>query len=97
MEHTAKNSSNTPEILDESSAKRVQNLARQAGISPQELIKAAIENFAPAPVPRTLKARTELGKRLRTIRARIRRSRQPLLDEAALEAELAARRGERNP
>lgn len=46
-------------------------------------------------VPQTAIAQPSLGEQLRAIRARIIASGEPLLDEEALSAEVAERRGER--
>jgi hypothetical protein len=71
----------------------VEELYEQAqGLTPEERQRLALLLVSPL-IPVT--PEPTLGERLRAIRARIVASGEPLLDEAALEAEIADRRGER--
>jgi hypothetical protein len=71
----------------------VEELYQQAQqLSPEERQRLALLLVAP-PAPAT--PPSPLGERLRAIRAKVVASGEPLLDEAALEAEIAERRGER--
>lgn len=70
----------------------VEELYQQAQqLSPEERHRLALLLVgSPAPAAPD----SSLGERLRAIRARIVAQGEPLLDEAALEAEIAGRRGE---
>lgn len=86
----------TQELVNDELNRRVQELSREVGISPRELVREAVEEFAASHKPTNgTKARTELGRRLRAIRARIVRGGEPLLDAAGLDREVSERRGER--
>lgn len=71
----------------------VEELYQQAQhLSPEERQRLALLLVAP---PSPTAPMSPLGERLRAIRAKVVASGEPLLDEAALEAEIAERRGER--
>lgn len=69
----------------------VEELYQQAQqLSPEQ--RRGLVRFLVA-VPESATPEARLGERLRAIRAKIVASGEPLLDEAALEAEIAERRG----
>jgi hypothetical protein len=84
------------DFINDELGERLEELSRAVGLTPRELIREAVEEFAASRKERNgSKDRTELGRRLRAIRARIVKSGEPLLDAAGLDAEIAERRGER--
>jgi len=72
--------------------------ARLSAFSPGEQVPAArTHDSAGVPCDRTLKSRTELGRRLREIRRRIVAAGEPLLGWDEFDREMQERRGEHEP
>lgn len=85
------------DLVDEELSRRVEELSREVGMNPRELVREAVEEFAALRKPRQARASTSaLGQRLRAIRAKIVRSGIPLVDIEDVDRELADSRRERN-
>ena len=84
------------DIIDAELHRRVEEVSREVGISPHDLVREAVEEFAESRnPPESAVPETALGKRLRAFRARIVRSGAPLLGAAELDRELAEGRRDR--
>lgn len=82
-------------ILDDDVERRVEELSREIGLTPSELVREAVEEYASSPRRLGRFVETKLARELRAIRRRIVRNGAPLFDADGVTREIAERRGER--